>query len=92
MVQRTAVHRGYADRYLLYQPAWQRTGQPGEAHRPPCGPRPVTPSGMTGGFGMNQNKLNFMFATLVGLIVFFSCSLFLTNKKLDSILENLSDM
>ena len=39
---------------------------------------------------MNQNKLNFMFATLVGLIVFFSCSL--TNKKLDSILENLSDM
>ena len=32
---------------------------------------------------MNQNKLNFMFATLVGLIVFFSCSLFL---------ENLSDM
>ena len=41
---------------------------------------------------MNQNKLNFMFATLVGLIVFFSCSLFLTNKKLESILENLSDM
>ena len=41
---------------------------------------------------MNQNKLNFMFATLVGLIVFFSCSLLLTNKKLDSILENLSDM
>lgn len=41
---------------------------------------------------MNQNKMNFMFSTTVGLIVFLCCSLFFVNKKLDSILENLSDM
>ncbi|MDO5785290.1 MAG: hypothetical protein Q4P20_09550 [Eubacteriales bacterium] len=36
---------------------------------------------------MNREKENFMFSTIVSLLVFICCSLFFIGKKLDSLLE-----
>lgn len=36
---------------------------------------------------MNREKENFMFSTIVSLLVFIGCSLFFISKKLDSLLE-----
>ncbi len=36
---------------------------------------------------MNQEKQNFMFSTIVSLLVFVCCSLVFIGKKLDSLLE-----
>lgn len=41
---------------------------------------------------MNCQKENFIFSTIISLLVFLCCTLFLTNKKLDSLLEKLDEL